>query len=92
MSQLHKRFTSEQFKELLDRYLKNEIEGTYECVGVLGCMQAGQENECTECLRVNDRRLGNGFGYPEKYHKGGSPTDSYIQEILPKKLLMILIS
>ena len=29
MSQLHKRFTSEQVKELLDRYLKNEIERTY---------------------------------------------------------------
>jgi hypothetical protein len=29
MSQLHKRFTSEQIKKLLDRYLKNEIEGTY---------------------------------------------------------------
>jgi len=29
MSQLHKRFTSEQVKELLDRYLKNEIERKY---------------------------------------------------------------
>ena len=29
MSQLHKRFTSEQVKELFDRYLKNEIERTY---------------------------------------------------------------
>jgi hypothetical protein len=29
MSQLHKRFTSEQIKKVLDRYLKNEIEGTY---------------------------------------------------------------
>jgi len=29
MSQLHKRFTSEQVKELLDRYSKNEIERTY---------------------------------------------------------------
>jgi len=29
MSQLHKRFTSEQVKELLERYLKNEIERTY---------------------------------------------------------------
>jgi len=29
MSQLHKRFTSDQVKELLDRYLKNEIERTY---------------------------------------------------------------
>jgi hypothetical protein len=29
MSQLHKRFTSEQVKKLLDRYLKNEIERTY---------------------------------------------------------------
>ena len=26
MSQLHKRFTSQQVKELLDRYAKNEIE------------------------------------------------------------------
>ena len=26
MSQLHKRFTSEQVKELLERYLRNEIE------------------------------------------------------------------
>src|SRR5512139_1029389 len=29
MSQLHKRFTSEQVKELLDRYTKNEIERNY---------------------------------------------------------------
>jgi hypothetical protein len=29
MSQLHKRFTSDQVKELLDRYLENEIERTY---------------------------------------------------------------
>jgi hypothetical protein len=29
MSQLHKRFTSERVKELLDRYLKNEIERKY---------------------------------------------------------------
>ena len=29
MSQLHKRFTSEQIKELLERYLKNEIERKY---------------------------------------------------------------
>jgi len=29
MSQLHKRFTSEQVKELLDRYSKSEIERTY---------------------------------------------------------------
>lgn len=29
MSQLHKRFTSEQVKKLLDRYLKDEIERTY---------------------------------------------------------------
>ena len=26
MSQLHKRFTSDQVKELLERYLRNEIE------------------------------------------------------------------
>ena len=26
MSQLHKRFTSDQLKELLDRYLRNEIQ------------------------------------------------------------------
>src|SRR4030043_1121087 len=29
MSQLHKRFTSEQVKEVFDRYLNNEIERTY---------------------------------------------------------------
>jgi hypothetical protein len=29
MSQLHKRFTSDQVKELLDRYLENEIGRTY---------------------------------------------------------------
>ena len=29
MSQVHKRFTSDQVKELLDRYLKNEIERKY---------------------------------------------------------------
>ncbi len=29
MSQLHKRFTSQQVKELLDRYAKNEIERNY---------------------------------------------------------------
>ncbi len=29
MSQLHKRFTSEQVKELLDRYLKKEVERAY---------------------------------------------------------------
>src|SRR4030066_621417 len=29
MSQLHKRFTSDQVKKLLDRYLKTEIERTY---------------------------------------------------------------
>jgi len=29
MSQLHKRFSSEQVKKFLDRYLKNEIERTY---------------------------------------------------------------
>jgi len=29
MSQIHKRFTSEQVKELLERYLKNEIERKY---------------------------------------------------------------
>jgi hypothetical protein len=29
MSQLHKRFTSEQIKELLERYLKNEMERKY---------------------------------------------------------------
>ncbi len=29
MSQMHKRFTSEQVKELLERYLKNEIERKY---------------------------------------------------------------
>jgi len=29
MSQLHKRFTSEQVKELLDRYSKDEIERKY---------------------------------------------------------------
>ncbi len=29
MSQLHKRFTSEEVKELLDRYSKNEIERKY---------------------------------------------------------------
>jgi transposase len=36
MSQLHKRFTSEQIKELLERYLKNEMERKYiqEILGV----------------------------------------------------------
>ena len=29
MSQLHKRFTSDEVKELLERYLKNEIERNY---------------------------------------------------------------
>ena len=29
MSQLHKRFTSDQVKELLKRYLKNEMERKY---------------------------------------------------------------
>ncbi len=29
MSQVHKRFTSDQVKELLDRYLKNEVERKY---------------------------------------------------------------
>ena len=29
MSQLHKRFTSEQVKKLLDRYLRDEIERAY---------------------------------------------------------------
>ena len=29
MSQVHKRFTSDQVKELLDRYLKNEVEREY---------------------------------------------------------------
>jgi hypothetical protein len=29
MSQVHKRFTSDQVKELLDRYLKNEIQRKY---------------------------------------------------------------
>ena len=29
MSQMHKRFTSDQVKEFLDCYLKNEIERTY---------------------------------------------------------------
>ena len=29
MSQLHKRFTSDQVKELLERYSKNEIERNY---------------------------------------------------------------
>ncbi len=29
MSQLHKRFTSDQVKELLERYLKNQIERKY---------------------------------------------------------------
>ena len=29
MSQLHKRFTSDQVQELLERYLKNEIERKY---------------------------------------------------------------
>ncbi|MDI7260290.1 MAG: hypothetical protein QME90_10255 [Thermodesulfobacteriota bacterium] len=29
MSQLHKRFTSDQVKELLERYLKNEVERKY---------------------------------------------------------------
>ena len=29
MSQVHKRFTSDQVKELLDRYLKNEVERNY---------------------------------------------------------------
>jgi hypothetical protein len=29
MSQLHKRFTSDQVKELLERYSKNEIERKY---------------------------------------------------------------
>ncbi len=29
MSQLHKRFSSQQVKELLDRYAKNEIERNY---------------------------------------------------------------
>lgn len=29
MSQIHKRFTSKQIKELLDRYLNKEIERTY---------------------------------------------------------------
>lgn len=29
MSQLHKRFTSDQVKELLERYLRNELERTY---------------------------------------------------------------
>ncbi len=29
MSQLHKRFTSDQVKELLERYSKNEIERIY---------------------------------------------------------------
>ena len=35
MSQLHKRFTSDQVKELLDRYSKNEIERKY-IQGILG--------------------------------------------------------
>ena len=36
MSQLHKRFTSDQVRELLERYLKKEIERTYiqEILGV----------------------------------------------------------
>jgi hypothetical protein len=29
MSQLHKRLTSDQVKELLERYLRNELERTY---------------------------------------------------------------
>jgi hypothetical protein len=29
MSQLHKRFASDQLKELFDRYLRNEIERKY---------------------------------------------------------------
>ncbi len=29
MSQLHKRFTSDEVKRLLERYLKTEIERTY---------------------------------------------------------------
>ena len=36
MSQIHKRFTSDQVKELFDRYSKNEIERKYiqEILGV----------------------------------------------------------
>jgi hypothetical protein len=29
MSRLHKRFTSDQVKELLERYLRKEVEGSY---------------------------------------------------------------
>jgi len=35
MSQIHKRFTSDQVKELLERYLKKEVERTY-LQGILG--------------------------------------------------------
>ena len=76
MSQLHKRFTSDQVKELLQRYLRNEIERKY----------------VQEILRIKDRRFfalvkqyrENPHQFTLQYHRTSPPR---ISENLEKNML-----
>jgi hypothetical protein len=79
MSQLHKRFTSEQVKELLERYLRNEIE----------------RKHLQDILGIKERRFfalvrqyrENPHHFTIHYHRGSPPR---ISEALEKNLLFEL--
>jgi hypothetical protein len=79
MSQLHKRFTSDQVKELLERYLRNEIERKY----------------LQEILGIKERRFfalvtqyrENPYHFTIQYHRASPPR---ISKALEKNLLFEL--
>lgn len=62
MSQVHKRFTSDQVKELLERYLKNEVEREYlqEILGIKKrrfFMLLKQYRENPQCFTIQYQRM-----------------------------------
>jgi len=79
MSQLHKRFTSDQLKELLDRYLRNEIQRKY----------------LQEILGIKERRFfalmkqyrENPHHFTIQYHRASPPR---ISKALEKNMLLEL--
>jgi transposase len=79
MSQLHKRFTSDQVKELLERYLRNEIERKHlqEVLGI-------QERRFFALVRQYRE---NPHHFTIQYHRASPPR---ISEALQKNLLFEL--
>jgi len=79
MSQLHKRFTSDQVKELLERYLRNEIERKYvqEILGI-------KERRFFALLNQYRENL---YNFTIQYHRTSPPR---ISQALEKNLLFEL--